>query len=98
MNSGNHSLEVRDDTLGNLHTLFHVMDLTQCYIKDNIHYRTLYEEDLYRGLFDGFIRHQKVEKCRRKENGIWVVQEAPFIDDLSGEYGQYRRFCICRLL
>lgn len=94
VNSGDHSLEVSDDTLGNLHTLLHVMELTQCYIKDHVYYKSLCKEELSRGLFGGFIRHQKVGKCRRKENGIWVVKDAPFIDDWTEADYQYLITCL----
>ncbi len=46
-------------------------------------YRTLQAEEISRELFQDFIRHQIVTKCRRKENGGWVVKNAPFVDDWS---------------
>ena len=46
-----------------------------------IHYRNLYEDEIELGLFKNFIRHQVVQKCWRKENGKWIVKDAPFIDD-----------------
>lgn len=48
-------------------------------------YRRLSEEEIHRALFAGFIRHQAVKDCWRKEDGAWVVREDPFIDDWSDE-------------
>lgn len=48
-----------------------------------IEYRNLCENEIDADLFKNFIRHQVVTKCRRKENGKWVVVDAPFIDDWS---------------
>lgn len=79
----NHSLEAKDDTMRNLSILMRVMELTKSYIADGIQYRQLGEGDLCRELFSGFIRHQNVTKCRRKENGSWVIKDDPFIDDWS---------------
>ncbi|MBO5484755.1 MAG: GNAT family N-acetyltransferase [Lachnospiraceae bacterium] len=47
----------------------------------NIHYRELCLEEIDRKLFENFIRHQKVTRCWRKENNIWIIKNAPFIDD-----------------
>lgn len=44
-------------------------------------YRNLYVDELDRGLFNEFIRHQEVTKCWRKENNEWIIKEEPFIDD-----------------
>ena len=44
-------------------------------------YRTLCAEEICRELFKDFIRHQMVTKCWRKENGKWIIKDAPFIDD-----------------
>ena len=46
-----------------------------------IQYRNLSQDELCRELFQDFIRHQVVTRCRRKENDEWVVRDAPFIDD-----------------
>lgn len=46
-----------------------------------IQYRNLCENEICRGLFKNFIRHQVVSKCWRKERGEWVVKDAPFVDD-----------------
>ncbi|MDE6840780.1 MAG: GNAT family N-acetyltransferase [Oscillospiraceae bacterium] len=48
-----------------------------------IHYRTLSENEICRELFHGFIRHQVVTKCWRRENGSWVIRDDPFVDDWS---------------
>lgn len=79
--NGNHSLEVKNDTERNLSILADVMKCTEDYIKDTIQYRQLDADEICRGLFGQFIRHQKVTKCRRREAGEWVVREDPFIDD-----------------
>ena len=44
-------------------------------------YRVLQEQEIERGLFRNFIRHQVVDQCLRRENGVWVVRHDPFIDD-----------------
>lgn len=46
-----------------------------------IQYRTLCADELCRELFRDFVRHQNVTKCWRKENGTWIVKDAPFVDD-----------------
>ncbi len=48
-------------------------------------YRILQEQEINRGLFHAFIRHQVVDQCLRRENGVWVVRSDPFIDDWSEE-------------
>lgn len=48
-----------------------------------IYYRNLFVEDINRHLFENFIRRQIVTKCWRKEEGKWVLRDAPFIDDWS---------------
>ena len=50
-----------------------------------IQYRKLGEREICRELFAGFVRHQSVTKCWRKENGGWVVRDNPFIDDWTEE-------------
>lgn len=44
-------------------------------------YRILQEEEIDRDLFREFIRRQNVTKCWRKEEGAWVIRDAPFVDD-----------------
>ena len=46
-----------------------------------IEYRELTENEICRELFAGFIRHQNVTKCFRKENSGWIITDAPFVDD-----------------
>lgn len=43
--------------------------------------RTLTRDDLKIGLFEGFNRHQNVEKCWRKVDNQWVLKEIQFIED-----------------
>ncbi len=50
-----------------------------------IEYRLLQEQEINRGLFRAFIRHQVVDQCLRRENGAWVVRSDPFIDDWTEE-------------
>ncbi len=44
-------------------------------------YRSLQEHEINRELFRDFIRRQVVTKCWRRENGEWLIKDAPFIDD-----------------
>ena len=46
-------------------------------------YRKIELDELSRDLFIAFRRRQVVTNCWRKENGIWIVKPAPFIDDWS---------------
>lgn len=46
-----------------------------------IDYRILQEKEINRRLFQSFIRHQVVDQCLRRENGVWVVRSDPFTDD-----------------
>lgn len=50
-----------------------------------IEYRILQEQEIDRKLFRTFIRHQVVNQCLRRENGVWVVRSDPFIDDWTEE-------------
>ncbi len=56
-------------------------------------YRILQEQEIDRGLFHTFIRHQVVDQCLRRENGSWVIRSDPFIDDWSEE--DYRFLIAC---
>lgn len=58
-----------------------------------IEYRQLHIEEICRELFRDFIRHQKVTKCLRRQDGKWVVKDDPFIDDWSEE--DYRTLVAC---
>lgn len=89
----NHSLEIPEDTRRNLEILTDVMEGTQCYIADTVWYRQLAEEEICPKLFDSFVRHQKVTKCRRKLNGEWTVVENPFTDDWTED--EYRILVTC---
>lgn len=60
---------------------------------EQIQYRALCEEEISLSLFQNFIRHQVVTKCWRKENGEWIVKDAPFIDDWSEE--EYKILVSC---
>ncbi|MFG6329478.1 MAG: GNAT family N-acetyltransferase [Lachnospiraceae bacterium] len=44
-------------------------------------YRRLNKDEICQELFNGFIRHQEVTKCWRRENGKWIIKDDPFIDD-----------------
>lgn len=46
-----------------------------------IQYRNLNTDELCLELFQPFIRHQVVTKCWRKEDGKWLITDAPFVDD-----------------
>lgn len=50
-----------------------------------LQYRDLTADELGRELFGGFIRHQIVTKCWRRDNGKWVIRDDPFVDDWSEE-------------
>ena len=58
-----------------------------------IQYRTLCEKELSHELFHGFIRHQIVTKCRRRENDAWVIKDDPFVDDWTDS--DYEKLIIC---
>lgn len=59
-----------------------------------IQYRELCLDEICMELFGDFIRHQVVTKCRRRENGRWIVKDAPFIDDWSVEDYQMLIDCL----
>lgn len=59
-----------------------------------IEYRSLKTEDICLGLFEGFIRHQVVTKCRRKINGKWTIKDDPFIDDWAKEDYKFLVDCL----
>ena len=91
--NSNHSLEIPEDTGRNLEILAEVMEGTQSYIADTVWYRPLAEKEICRELFDRFVRHQEVTKCRRKVKGEWTVVEDPFTDDWAAE--EYRFLVQC---
>ena len=59
-----------------------------------ITYRKLNSEELNRELFRGFIRHQVVTKCYRRENDKIVIKDDPFIDDWSEDDYQFLVKCL----
>jgi len=59
-----------------------------------IEYRILREQEIDRGLFRAFIRHQVVNQCLRRENGVWVVRSEPFIDDWTEEDYRFLTDCL----
>ena len=59
-----------------------------------IEYRALQERDIERSLFQGFIRHQVVDQCLRKEAGGWVIKSDPFVDDWTEEQYQFLVQCL----
>jgi len=59
-----------------------------------LQYRTLSAEEIHRALWNGFVRHQTVTRCWRKENGAWVIRDAPFVDDWSEEDYQTLVSCL----
>lgn len=71
---------------------------TQGKIPPAIQYRDLSADELCRELFDGFIRHQVVTKCWRRENGKWIIRDDPFVDDWSEEDYQTLLICLKRTI
>lgn len=59
-----------------------------------IQYRNLTEDEICPKLFLHFIRHQVVTKCWRKENGKWIIKDAPFIDDWQEQDYQTLTTCL----
>lgn len=102
---GNHSLEIKQKRREreknghqpkmreNLQILTQVMEQTEQYLAEEIHYRELETEEIGLELFAQFIRHQKVTKCRRREKDKWVIREDPFIDDWTRE--DYQELAAC---
>ena len=58
-----------------------------------VEYRELKAWEIEPALFARFIRHQVVTQCWRKENGIWVIKDDPFVDDWTEE--EYRELVRC---
>lgn len=48
-----------------------------------VEYRTLDRGEIAPPLFRAFERTQVVTRCWRRENGVWVIREDPYIDDWS---------------
>lgn len=59
-----------------------------------VKYRVLCAEELSQELFKDFIRHQIVTKCWRKENGRWIIKDAPFVDDWTEKDYQILISCL----
>lgn len=60
----------------------------------NIHYKELNENEICRDLFRQFTRRQTVVKCWRKDDGKWIIKDAPFIDDWSEDDYQLLVTCL----
>lgn len=55
-------------------------------------YRELKADEISKDLFHAFQRRQIVTKCWRKEEGKWVIKDAPFVDDWGeDEYNELVR-------
>lgn len=67
----------------NLQILEDVMTLSEAYIAQDIYYSLLRTDQICLELFHGFIRHQTVGKCWRREKEKWIIKDDPFIDDWS---------------
>ena len=61
-----------------------------------IEYRNISADEINRALFSSFIRRQTVVKCVRRENGVWVVRDDPFIDDWSEDDYRFLIKCLRR--
>lgn len=59
-----------------------------------IQYRLLSAEEICPTLFQHFIRHQVVTKCWRRENGAWLIKDAPFIDNWDDKDYQILVSCL----
>lgn len=97
IDNANHSLELSAGSraaLQNIEILENVMKLSEQYIAHRLSYRALQADEICRGLFRDFVRHQNVEKCLRKENGAWVAKHAPFIDDWSEDDYEFLVKCL----
>lgn len=54
----------------------------------------LSEPQITRDLFRHFNRHQKVTKCWRREQGIWVLKETDFVEDWDEAQYQFLVKCL----
>ncbi len=57
-------------------------------------YRELDETALCPELFADFHRRQVVTKCWRRENGVWCIRDAPFVDDWTQADYQFLLDCL----
>ncbi len=97
IDNASHSLELQAEKCTvrqNIGILENVMKVSEQYIAHGIYYRALQSSEICRELFRGFIRRQNVQKCLRKENGAWVIKDAPFIDDWSENDYQFLVKCL----
>lgn len=68
--------------------VYSIMDKTNQDIKEFrkvISYRELNINEINVDLFHTFQRRQVVTDCWRKENGKWVIKNAPFVDDWGSQ-------------
>lgn len=59
-----------------------------------ITYKILNEDDINRKLFSGFVRHQVITKCWRKQNEEWKIIDAPSVDDWTEDNYQFLVKCL----
>lgn len=59
-------------------------------------YRLLREEEIDRALLRDFERRQQVNRCWRREEGRWVIRDAPFVDQWSEEDYAFLVQCLRR--
>lgn len=62
-------------------------------MKQGIEYRSITQQEMKCELFSTFVRHQVVDKCRRKIDGQWTIVSDPFVDDWGEE--QYKVLVAC---
>lgn len=60
--------------------------------------REIKREELTRGLFESFRRHQVVVDCLRRAEDQWVVRPDPFVDEWSREDYAYLITCLAETL
>lgn len=65
-------------------------------VPSEIVYRRILGDEICRELFHGFIRHQEVTKCWRREEDQWVIKDAPFVDDWTEEDYEILTDCLKR--
>lgn len=58
-----------------------------------IAYRELMDDELDPSLFAHFRRYQEVTRCRRRENGLWVIRDIAFTEEW--DENDYRTLCAC---
>ena len=59
-----------------------------------IQYRELSQHEINKALFAQFNRYQVVTKCWRKEQGQWVIKDAPFVDDWKEQDYEFLVDCL----